>query len=347
MTRALIETRARQALRDMKDSPERSMRNFVDLGVHFTEGRFKEDLLVTLQELLQNENSAYYKLVTDTIHHTESENLLTFGMNVCYDSCTSGAETIRKIEANEGFDIPWTLFVKINNEEYSLWTPIYEKTVAHGKKLGIHTYLLFSRNNHEQLLPLISENKDCAFVVLCEPKTVTEKLLDDFVGCNNLMLSVAFSEKTDETARACTLLRERKMLYSIHMMYNDDTAQCITEDYPWCDTEAQHAPLTITIPSISCSETVRNAVYNTVYKVRKAQRYATVPWDGYTDNRFIDSVISDCALMAGFDEQGYLHTVEGCKKDDTLNLLKAELKDILRRAFPKRHFGDVIKGELL
>ena len=51
MTRALIETLARKALRDMKDSPERSMRNFVDLGVHFTEGRFKEDFLMALQEI--------------------------------------------------------------------------------------------------------------------------------------------------------------------------------------------------------------------------------------------------------------------------------------------------------
>ena len=339
MTRALIETLARKALRDMKDSPERSMRNFVDLGVQFTEGRFKEEFLNTVQELLQDENSAYYKLATDAIYHTEHENLLTFGLNICYDSCTVGAKTIQRIEANEGFYVPWTLYIKVNDEAYSTWKPIYEKTVKHGKKLGIHTYLLFSRNHHEQLLPLISSNKDCAFVVFCKPETVTEKLLDDLVGCNNLMISVEFCEQTDETAHACALLRGRKMLYSIYMMYNDETAHRITEDYPWCDTEEQHAPLTITIPSSTCSKSVSNAVYNIVYKVRKAQRYATVPWDGYTDNRFIDSVISDCALMAGFDEQGYLHTVEGCKKNDNLNLLKAELKDILRRAFPKKALG--------
>ena len=339
MTRALIEALVRKTLRDMKDSPERSMRNFIDLGVHFTDGRFKDEFLKSVQELLQDENSAYYKLATDAIHHTDHENLLTFGMNVCYDSCTRGAETIRRIEASDGFNIPWTLYLKINDNGYALWKPIYEKAITQGKKLGIHTYLLFSTAHHEQILPLIKNNKNCAFVLLCKPETITEKLLDELVGYNNLMLCVEFCEETDETARAAALLRERNMLYSVYIKYNDETAHRITEDYPWCETEVLHTPLTVTIPSASCSEATRSAVYKTVYTVRNAQKYATVPWDGYADNRFIDSVISDDSLMAGFDEQGYQHTVDGCQMEDALNLCKTELRDILERAFPKRTLG--------
>ena len=49
MNRTLIETLARKTLKDMKDSPERSMRNFIDLGILFTGGRFKDEFLESVQ----------------------------------------------------------------------------------------------------------------------------------------------------------------------------------------------------------------------------------------------------------------------------------------------------------
>ena len=335
MNRTLIETLARKTLKDMKDSPERSMRNFIDLGILFTGGRFKDEFLESVQELLQDEQSAYYQLARDIIYHVEDEHLLTFGMNIGYEGCTSGAKIIRKIEAAEVFDIPWSLYLKIDDEEYKLRKTVYDTTIKCGKKLGIHTYLLLSDRHHEKLLPLISKNKDCNFVLFCEPETINDFILDEMVGTPNLMFVVRYNETSDDTAHACALLRERDMMYSVYLRYTDNDSERITEDYPWCDTEVMHSMLTIALPAVSCSKAIRQKVYDTIYKVRRTQRYATVPWDGYKDNCYIDSVISERACITGFDEQGFLYTESGCKREDCFNLFHNDLKDILKRAFPK------------
>ena len=41
ISRILIETVIRKALRDVKDSPERSTRNLVDMALHFSSGPFQ------------------------------------------------------------------------------------------------------------------------------------------------------------------------------------------------------------------------------------------------------------------------------------------------------------------
>jgi len=336
MNRTLIEALIRKTLKDMKDSPERSMRNFIDLGILFMGGRFKEELLESVQTMLQDEKSAYYRLARDVIYHTKGDNLLVFGMNIGYEGCSKGAKTIRRIEDEEGFDIPWSLYLKISDENYHVRKAIYEATIKCGKKIGIHTYLIFSDLHHEKLLSLISKNKDCNFVLFCEPETVTDFTLDEMVGLPNLMFAIRYTETSDETANTCALLRERDMMYSVFVIYTDMDAARITEDYPWCDTEAMHSMITLAVPTSECSEVTRESVYQTVYKARQAQKYATVPWDGYTDNCYIDSIISESACTAGFDENGFLYTAGGCIRDDRFNLFKNELKDILKRAFPQK-----------
>lgn len=335
MTKSLIEALARKTLRDMKDAPERSMRNFIDLGVLFMDGSFRDEFLKTVQELLQDEKSAYYQLAGDVVHHVEDEYLLTFGMNIGYEGCTLGASTIRKIEDAEGFDIPWSLYLEIDDETYGQRKRVYERSVRQGKRLGIHTYLLLSDRRHEKLLPMISENKDCNFVLFCDPETVTESMLDEMAHAYNLMLVIRYSGTSDAASRVCARLRRRRMLYSVYLQYTNDDAVQLTEEYPWCETQQLHPILTVLLPAESCSMATHRAVYHTVNSVRKAQKYATVPWDGYADNSYIDSVISKRSCVIGFDARGYLHTAERCKREPEFNLFEEKLKAILKRAFPK------------
>ena len=58
ISRILIETVVRKTLRDMKDSPERSTRNLVDMALHFSSGHFQREFFEMAQEMLQNEHSA-------------------------------------------------------------------------------------------------------------------------------------------------------------------------------------------------------------------------------------------------------------------------------------------------
>ena len=106
MSRVLIETVVKGALKAIKDSPERGIRNLVDIALQFSKGRFQQNLFSTVQTMLQNESSAYYELVRDVIFHTDTDRLFTFGMNLGYNGCTIGAQRIRENEKRMNCNIP-------------------------------------------------------------------------------------------------------------------------------------------------------------------------------------------------------------------------------------------------
>jgi len=97
-SRALIEGIVRRSLRNMKDSPERSIRNLIDMALNFSEGQFQRSFFVSMQNTLRNEKGAYYGLIRDMAVTIDPDRLLSFGMNLGYNSCTMGAHTIREIE---------------------------------------------------------------------------------------------------------------------------------------------------------------------------------------------------------------------------------------------------------
>ena len=104
ISRILIETVVRKTLRDMKDSPERSTRNLVDMALHFSSGHFQREFFEMAQEMLQNEHSAYYSLIQDVVSSADTDQLVSFGPNLGYNSFVTGAKTIRDEEAREQFN---------------------------------------------------------------------------------------------------------------------------------------------------------------------------------------------------------------------------------------------------
>lgn len=97
INRILIEAVVKNTLKEIEDSPERSIRRLVDMALNFSEGRFKNDFFGVAQRMLENENSPYYDLIRDVVTHVDHERILRLGMNVGFNSCTEGAKTIRKM----------------------------------------------------------------------------------------------------------------------------------------------------------------------------------------------------------------------------------------------------------
>lgn len=123
MSRILIETTARQTLKGLKENPKRSIRNLVDMALHFSEGRFQSRFFQTAHTMLEHEESAYYTLIEDAVNHIETEHLVKFGMNLGYNSCTWGAQRIRMNEKRLGFNIPWTVLFLMDDPHYSTHLP--------------------------------------------------------------------------------------------------------------------------------------------------------------------------------------------------------------------------------
>ena len=226
-TRILIETIVSKALRDIQDSPERTIRNLVDMAQHFAKGRFQQHFFDAAQRLLENENSPYYALVQDVAHHVSPERLLTFGINIGYNGCTLGAKTIRETEALEGFNIPWAITLQLKKEILHAHAEQYQKMISQGEKLGIHMWFLICHDEPLEALELVADHPESAFVLFFSKEYASHRLLEQSVEFKHLMLAVQFDE---EDAQFCMEMRDMGLLYAVYDEYTDDTAEDILSE---------------------------------------------------------------------------------------------------------------------
>lgn len=204
-SRILIETIVRKALRDIKDSPERSTRNLVDMALHFSEGRFQRNFFEVAQTMLKNDNSPYYDLIRDTVLNVDTEKLLQFGMNLGYNGCTVGAKKIGEIEEKEQYNIPWIISFHLCTQQFLHNQKSYHSIISDGENLGIHAWMLSAPVLPPEILPLIQGHPDSAFALFCTPQEITMSFLETASEINNLMLAIRYE---DDIADVCGRLRE-------------------------------------------------------------------------------------------------------------------------------------------
>lgn len=335
VSRTIIETLVRKAVADIRDTPKRSTRNLVDMALNFAEGRFQSRFLQIAQTMLKNENSAYYKLIPDIVANADTDKIVTFGMNLGYNSCTVGAKKIRMLEEQEHFNIPWSLTLAISGEKYASKKANYHSILEQGKSLGVYTWMIYALDEVEHILDLAEEHPECAFVFFCTPNKITNAVLDEAVNRENVMFAVLH---TDGIENACHLLRTRKFLYSVFHVYGESDLEDILNGNLISDTETLHPAFTAFLAEPDCAEYAQKEVYQYVTKGRTGQNCQTVLWDVIHDDRFIDGIISDDVCSAGFDPDGNLCVFQDRLKKMEYNIFRDPLADILKMVFPKTGF---------
>ncbi len=330
MSHILIETIVRRTLKDLKDSPERSIRNLVDMALSSSEGRFQRSFFSIAETMLKNEKSAYYGIIKDTVANVETERILQFGMNLGYNSCTEGAEKIRKKEAAGGFNIPWTISMDVDMEKIVKEPECYDAVLSQGKKLGIYTWMLRAHELLQEVLPLMRRHTDCAFVLFCEPSDLTPAFLDCMTDVRHLMLAVRYDENAGDVY---SQLRKRQLFYSVFFVYGEKDAESIVGGDLFYSTEQLHPVFTAVFPDAACPQETRDRVYSAISGFHTEQDFQTLPLDMVQDIRYIDRVISGDDCLVSFDKDGSLYSRQG--KEESLNIFDQQLEDILRQAFPK------------
>ena len=332
ITRVLIETTLRKALKDMKDSPARSARNLIDLGLEFAKGRFHKRFLKVASDMLKNKKSSYYDLIQDTVSNVDTEKLITFGCNVGYNSCTFGANKIREIEKDEGFNIPWSIYLEMSGNEYIKKQDEYRSIIKQGEELGVYTWFVFVLDNPINIINLFSDFPDSAFIMLSPAMHITEKVVEEISRCSNLLTAV---EYTEETETVCKTLREKKLPYSVYVTYSQEDVDLITGGNLLSGTEGLRPVFTAMISDSSCSKQAQKKIYEYVAQTRENQEYHTIPWDLIYDSRFVDSVISEDDCLVAFDLKGQLINLPDKTSHSDYNIFSYKLKDILKFNFKK------------
>lgn len=332
MSRMLVETVVKRALNSIKESPERGIRNLVDMALQFSEGRFQKNFFAATQTLLQNENSAYYSLVRDAVTYTDMNRLYTFGMNLGYNSCTEGARRIRRNENEMHCRIPWTLFLQINATGFDERLDMYNTLIQEGERLGIYTWMIGAMDDPQKALSLAKSHPDSAFCIFCEYEKITAAFLDDAAEIYNIMPVIRYEESA---ADLYANLRKTGMLYSVWYPYGQNDIEIILNGDLFNSTQQLSPIFTVLIPEPFCPENVCRLVYQTVKNARDDQTYRTLIWELPSDNQLIDSIISGDTCSIGFDQNGELLHCSNDHEYEHHNLYQSSLSDILISSCPK------------
>ncbi|MGI6462945.1 MAG: hypothetical protein ACOX04_04885 [Candidatus Scatomorpha sp.] len=330
--RLIVEAIVKKTLKSIEHSPERGVRNLVDMALQFSDGRFQKNFFASAQTMLQNENSAYYKLIRNTIMYVDTEKIYTFGINIGYNSCTAGAQRIRENEKALGCNIPWTVLIHIDTQQFEERRQKYEDLIFEGESLGIYTWMFFASDWPRKTFSLVKNHPDSAFCVFCDTKDITLTFLEEATVLKNLMLVIRYDENF---ADVCNELRANKMLYSIWYQYGQKDTEIIIDGNLFDSVQELFPIFTVLIPENKCPREVRRLIYSTVKQTRLDQSHSTIAWDLQGDNCLVDTIISEDACSVYFNKDGSLFGWEKAFEGGRYNLFKSSFTDILLNAYPK------------
>lgn len=331
-SRILIQTTVRKAIRDIRETPQRSARNLIDMALNFSTGRFQQEFFQMAQKMLTDESSSYYALLQDMAIHIDEDKLLTFGMNVGYNGGILGAGSIRQLEESFGYNIPWVITLDVSRESLSQREARFHALIEEGEKMGIFTWILYSHECVAECIELAAQHPQSAFVVFFDHSNINWCVIDCASDLKNLMLVIPTD---DNAAITCGLLREAGLLYSVYTMYGENDLHRLQNGDQFCEMEQLHPVFSVFIPEADCPEKVRKNAYDAIHTARMEQTHATILWELRRDCMMVDRVISGDGCWAGFDEAGILHGVDEAGHEKTVGTIDVALKELFCKAFSK------------
>ena len=302
MNRTVAEAIVRRSFHEIQTDPKRTLRNLVDLGRETAGGQLQKKFLGMAQQVLKQEDSPYYTLIQNTIQSVDEKRLMTFGMNLGWNSLNQGAKQIRAEEARRGCNIPWSLTLHLETGGNSLSSGDYLRLILEGMELGIYSYFLFARDSAcvQLAMELAYANRGCAFCLLL-PAERGEKCMGICSKAGfppNMILGVdGCAAGWEEQVR---LLQEARYPYLIYRTYatQEDVDEIVSGR--WAETImplAGVAALLVAEGDVDLGED--SPVYAYALGARLGQRYPTLFLDFYRDSLYTDVCISGDPCFLG------------------------------------------------
>lgn len=300
MKKAVIESAVSRGIRDMEEDPERSARRLADLGRQFAKNRFHDQVFSVIQELLDNEHSAYYDMIHNLLRNSDHNALKAFGMNFGYMSWTYGASRIRSLQDERGFCIPWSITLRYDaSNPDGLHAEKLAKLMEQGQELGIYVYAIRQCDNDADsyaLLELLERYKECAFIWYKNNGRLTAAQIQLLKVCQNTV--VVLPANDPETLLTCALLRDQKIAFGLSEMYTDDTVGNVPGSPE--TILASETALYFMIRDDKCTASAARACYD----LRLRQDYPFLTIDLYGDQKSISNIITGHTQLLEIDQSG-------------------------------------------
>ena len=336
MGRTMAENIVRRAFRGMRQDPKRTIRNLVDLGLETSGGDLHRRFMEAAQKILRREDSPYYDMVLRTVQQVDEERLLTFGLNLGWESLTAGAARIRELEQERGHNIPWSLTLHIASSG-SMTSGGYLRLVLEGMELGIYSYFLMPADDVsvETALNVTAASRNCALILFLPAGYDVKRNLTALSMHPNVLLCLDCGGP--EWEKQADLLRDSRLLYGLHRRYATEGEIQDIVSGQWMERVLPHAGLAVfCIPQGDAfNHGTQHPVYRYAMDSRLEQRYPAIVFDFYPDNLYMDVLISGDSCFMGVLPDGVITEFRsGQEQPAAGNALSTPL-DTLLRHFPK------------
>lgn len=296
-TRMMIEVAVDKALVEIKRKSKRALRNLADLGLRYAKGRFQDNFFTIAHHMLEDDNSPYYDMFFHLANDVDPNMLKKFGINLGYNSWTTGAKTIRKWEQENGYHVPWTVVFdwETSRTDQLLGRQEIQENIFQAKEMGVYCYMFFVGENAKtfhELLDVFEKNDDCAFLCFCEAPLITPQIAARLRKMGNAMPIIDISkQKKEQTVNACRILLAEKCLFSLSVVYDDKNTASIIEEYNKTGDRSLCAFLFL-MKKQGCSDKVAAQMHEFVDESQENPQNTLFPIDFYEDISHVDRTIS-------------------------------------------------------
>ena len=310
ITRALIDASVDRGLREIEEDPKRSIRKLTDMGRMFIKGRFMDEVLSIVQDLLRNDDSPYYEAIEQMLRNTDRKNLKDFGISFGYSGLTYGGKVIREHERSLPYHIPWALTLRINPTlKDGLSVSELESCVRQGTSMGIYCYFIRLSGAITcigRLMDLVKQHPECAFVSLLPDEPLNPVQVAGIKECTNSM--VMFQNRGAATADNVSAMKKSKILYGIYAVYGNDDAAAWYNDQKAEGLAELNAGINLLVSDDTCSKRNGAKVAKYCRSLRTHPEYPMILFDLAGDDVQINHIISEDECYFELLENGDIKT---------------------------------------
>lgn len=292
ITRSVIRLELTRALRGMETSPKRTLRKLADLGKLCAKGTIQKEMFGIFQKRLKNPDSPYFSSIETLVKQVSGDALLTFGMNLGYNSWTYGVRRLRETPADVQTTLSFLGLLSFS-EDASWDTESLMTFIEENKKSGIYAYAIlpYYKDPDGVISHLLAETAaketDCAFLWFFPEESLTDRKKEAFTLPNIMpVFSMQMLKETDLSS----YLLENQILYGIYQKYDLHTEQEVISRKMLGLLSSFHTPFLFFLSDdADTSETSVVSRFSLDARIRQA--YPFLPVDFYSDINRIDRLI--------------------------------------------------------
>ena len=335
---AAVKAAVESGLSALERDPVRGARNMLDLGQYFSHTHRQKAFFQMAKNVLGRKHSRYINLIKRAMASVDRETLKTVGINLGYFSWSRGARVIRSVEAECGFNVPWSFVIRMEDVgEGSLTVDEARGFIAQARELGAHTFwitLSTERADADGIIDMCGQFRDCAFILLTPAELITPSVAERALAQHNVAFCVR-SGAEDALARAAEILRNARLMYGLYMIYDDANCERILSGGAILHADEIGGVFVMFVHAPGSSEDCRARVHEYAMREKTAPDRPVFIIDFFSDLDAVDGIISSQPCYIEVDARGGISATPWGKPEG-VNVRTHSLSEALSILAPRR-----------